>query len=50
MIYAVVSYPACLVGGKYEFICWESPANVQTSYEATEHYFKSVEILQSSGL
>jgi hypothetical protein len=25
MIYAVVSYPACLVGDKYEFICWNLP-------------------------
>jgi hypothetical protein len=50
MIYAVVSYPACLVGDRYEFMLGISRERADIIYEtlAAEHYFKSVEILQSS--
>jgi hypothetical protein len=51
MIYAVVSYPACLVGGKVRIhMLGISRERADIIYEtlAAEHYFKSVEILQSS--
>jgi hypothetical protein len=50
MIYAVVSYPACLVGGKVRLYVGISRERADIIYETlAEHYFKSVEILQSSG-